>query len=169
MADSRRRRPLARSTAHHVHRHTGSGHDFVHVAIDDYTRYLYVEALPDQTGVTTAAFLERALVHLAKLGVRVERILTDNGPNYRSRPFYAVADRHGITLKRTRPYRPQTNGKAERVIQTLLREWASRRPYDSNRQRLAALTTFQVVYYHSRPHAALGHGPPISRIRQQPA
>ena len=152
----------------HVHRHTGAGHEFVHVAIDDYTRYLYVEALPDQTGVTTAAFLERALAHFATLGIRIERILTDNGMNYRSRPFYAVAATHGITLKRTRPYRPQTNGKAERVIQTLLREWAYRRPYDSNRARLDALALFQHLYNHSRPHASLGHRPPISRICQQP-
>lgn len=152
----------------HVHRHTGAGHDFVHVAIDDYTRYLYVEALPDQTGVTTAAFLERALAHFGALGIRVERVLTDNGLNYRSRPFYAVAQVHGIVLKRTRPYRPQTNGKAERVIQTLLREWAYRQAYDSNRARHDALALFQHVYNHSRPHAALGHRPPISRICQQP-
>jgi transposase InsO family protein len=152
----------------HDHRHRGQGHDFVHVAIDDYTRYLYVEALPDQTGVTTAAFLERALAHLAALGIRVERILTDNGLNYRSRPFYAVAATHGIVLKRTRPYRPQTNGKAERVIQTLLREWAYRRPYDSNRARHDALGLYQHLYNHSRPHAALGHRPPVSRICQQP-
>ena len=152
----------------HVRRRRGAGHDFVHVAIDDYTRYLYVEALDDQTGVTTAAFLERALAHFTGLQIRVERILTDNGLNYRSRPFYEVAARHGITLKRTRPYRPQTNGKAERVIQTLLREWAYRRPYASNDQRLRALTSFQHGYNHSRPHAALGHRPPVSRICQQP-
>ena len=152
----------------HVHRHTGAGHDFVHVAIDDYTRYLYVEALPDQTGVTTAAFLERALAHFVALGIRVERILTDNALNYRARAFHAVAAAHGIVLKRTRPYRPQTNGKAERVIQTLLREWAYRRPYDNNRARLDALDLYQHRYNHSRPHAALGHRPPISRICQQP-
>ncbi len=155
-------------TSRHDHRHKGHGHDFVHVAIDDYSRYLYVEALPDQTGVTTAAFLERALAHFTQLGVQVQRILTDNGGNFRSKPFSAVAAQHSIVLKRTRPYRPQTNGKAERVIQTLLREWAYRRPYYSNRERHDALAIFQGVYNHDRPHAALHHRAPISRICQQP-
>ena len=118
--------------------------------------------------MTTAAFLERALAHFSRLGVRVRRILTDNGLNYRSKVFFDVAAHHGIVLKRTRPYRPQTNGKAERVIQTLLREWAYRQLYVSNRERHDALAVFQQRYNHNRPHTALGFRPPFSRICQQP-
>jgi transposase InsO family protein len=146
-------------------RHTaGHGFDLLHVAIDDCSRYLYVEALPDQTAATTAAFLERALTHFATRGVRIQRILTDNGMNYRSRHFRRVTRRHRIKLSHTRPYRPQTNGKAERVIQTLLREWAYQRPYTSNPERLRALRAFVKEYNTRRPHAALGGRPPVSRL-----
>jgi len=148
----------------HDRRRGGHGFDVLHVAIDDYSRYLYVEALPNEKGPTTAAFLERALCHFASLGVGVQRILTDNAMTYRSRSFRRVADEHGIALKRTRPYRPQTNGKAERVIQTLLREWAYQRHYDSNEERLAALSVFTNEYNTQRPHMALGRRPPISRL-----
>ena len=107
--------------------------------IDDYTRYLYVEALPDQTCVTTAAFLERALAHFAALGIRVERILANSRMNYRSRPFLGAAAAHDIVLKRTRPYRPQANGKAERVIQTLLRELGLSALRDQSRSSIHSL------------------------------
>ena len=148
----------------HDRRHAGHGHDVLHVAIDDYSRYLYVEALLDERAPTTVGFLERALAHFATRGMQVERILTDNGMNYRSHVFRDFARARAITLKRTRPYRPCTNGKAERVIQTLLREWAYHRHYDSNEERLAALPRFVVQYNTERPHTALAGHPPVSRL-----
>lgn len=148
----------------HDRRTAGGGWDVLHIAIDDYSRYLYVEALADEKGTTTVAFTERALAHFAALGVRVQRILSDNGQNYRSHLFARFAREHGITLKRTRPYRPQTNGKAERAIQTMLREWAYQRPYKDNAARLDALAVFLREYNTERPHMALGGHPPISRL-----
>lgn len=148
----------------HDRRRGGHGIDVLHVAIDDYSRYLYVEALRDEKAPTTVAFVERALAHFSRLGVDVQRILTDNAMTYRSSSFKRLADERGIALKRTRPYRPQTNGKAERVIQTLLREWAYQRHYDSNDERTSALHAFVAEYNTLRPHMALGRRPPISRI-----
>jgi len=149
----------------HDRRTAGGGQDVLHVAIDDFSRYLYVEALHDETATTTMVFLERALAHFEQLGVSVKRILSDNGQNYRSLAFQAFATQRNITLKRTRPYRPQTNGKAERAIQTLLREWAYQRPYQSNSERLSALPLFIREYNTLRPHTALGGRPPISRLQ----
>jgi transposase InsO family protein len=148
----------------HDRRTAGGGQDVLHVAIDDFSRYLYVEALADEKAATTVEFLERALAHFAQLGVRVRRILSDNGQNYRSLLFREFAVQNNITLKRTRPYRPQTNGKAERAIQTMLREWAYQRPYFDNAERLAALPHFISDYNTQRPHMALGGRPPISRL-----
>lgn len=148
----------------HDRRTAGHGFDLLHVAIDDHSRYLYVEPLPDQTARTTAAFLERAIAHFAARGVRVRRILSDNGLNYRARRVRQLARRHDIALKRTQPYHPQTNGKAERVIQTLLREWAYQRPYQNNRARLRALRAYVKEYNARRPHTALGGQPPVSRL-----
>lgn len=148
----------------HDRRQAGQGQDVLHVAIDDYSRYLYVEALADEKAATTVGFLERALAHFAQHDIGVQRILTDNGMNYRSDLFRGFAHERRITLKRTRPYRPRTNGKAERVIQTLLREWAYQRHYDSNIERLAALPVFVAQYNTQRPHMALGGHPPISRL-----
>ena len=149
-------------------RHVGRrlGHDFLHVAVDDHSRYAYVEVLPDERGATTAAFLERAIAAFRELGVRIERILTDNGGNYRSRIFAAVADAYGVRLKRTRPYRPQTNGKAEAFNKTLQREWAYVRLYTSNTERTAALKPFLEEYNGDRPHTALGGRSPLTRICQ---
>jgi transposase InsO family protein len=158
--------PGFRETGAGRHASRGLGHDFVHVAIDDHSRYAYAEALPDERGATTAAFLERALAAFQALGVRVERILTDNGGNYRSRVFTAVADAYGARLKRTRPYRPQTNGKAEAFNKTLQREWAYVRLYRSNAERTAALQPFLDEYNGDRPHTALGGLPPLTRIWQ---
>ena len=104
------------------------GHECIHVAIDDHSRYAYVEALPDERGETTAGFLRRMHQSFAAAGITVERILTDNGGNYRSRVFHQQAHELGIQLRRTRPYRPQTNGKAEAYIKTIQREWAYRPP-----------------------------------------
>ncbi|TAK65426.1 MAG: transposase [Dehalococcoidia bacterium] len=135
----------------------------MHVAIDDYGRYAYAEALPDERADTTAAFLERALATFQALGVRVVRILTDNGGSYHSYAVAAVAATNGMRLKRTRPYRPQTNGKAEAFNKTLQREWAYVRLYRSNAERIAALPFFLQEYNGDRPHTALGGLPPLTR------
>lgn len=141
------------------------GHDYVHVAVDDHSRYAYAEVLPDETGATTAGFLTRAVLAFASVGVTIERVLTDNAKNYRvSRDFLGTAAAHGIALRNTRPYRPQTNGKAEAFNKTLQREWAYRRPYTSNQERVQALATFLVDYNFARPHTAIGNRPPASRL-----
>ena len=140
------------------------GVDYMHVAIDDHSRVAYVEALPDEKGVTTAEFLERALGFYRAKGVIVKRILTDNGGNYRSHAFADVARNHAIRLKLTRPYRPQTNGKAERFIRTLQQEWAYSRPFESNQQRLNALSRFINYYNRRRPHGGIDGTVPVSRL-----
>lgn len=140
------------------------GHDYIHVAVDDHSRFVYAEALPDEKAGTTAGFLERMVFALAQRGVSVERVLTDNARCYYSGVFLEVASHYGIQLKKTRPFRPQTNGKAEAFIKTLQREWAYRRPYQSNAQRLEALDTFLVDYNFARPHTAIGNQPPASRL-----
>jgi transposase InsO family protein len=164
-------KPLARiaGVGHRIHgdrraRVKGIGWEYAHVAIDDHSRAAYVEVLPDQTGATTAAFLQRTIVWFARRGVRLTRVLTDNGGNYRSQRFQAVAARHQLHLKRARPYRPQTNGKAERFIQTLIREWAYARPYASSARRTQALASWVRAYNVRRPHTALGYQPPCSRF-----
>ena len=140
------------------------GIECMHVAIDDHSRVVYVEALDDEKGVTTARFLERALSFFSAKGVEVKRILTDNGGNYRSHAFAEVAESHSIRLKRTRPYRPQTNGKAERFNRILQTEWAYSRPFTSNSERLAELRGYLQYYNHSRPHGGIGGATPASRL-----
>jgi transposase InsO family protein len=140
------------------------GHDFVHVAVDDHSRFAYAEALPDEKGPTTAGFLLRAVLAFARVGITVERVLTDNGANYRSFAFQAATAELGIGRRYTRPYRPQTNGKAEAFNKTLQREWAYRRPYASNAERLATLQPFLDDYNFIRPHTAIGNQPPASRL-----
>jgi transposase InsO family protein len=140
------------------------GHDFIHVAVDDHSRFVYAESLPDEKAATTAGFLERAVFVLAQRGIKVERVLTDNAKCYSSGLFLEVANYHGVELKKTRPFRPQTNGKAEAFIKTLQREWAYRRAYLSNQERLEALETFLVDYNFVRPHTAIGSLPPVSRL-----
>jgi transposase InsO family protein len=164
-------KPLARiaGVGHRIHgdrraRVQGIGWEYAHVAVDDHSRAAYVEVLPDQTGATTAAFLERTVAWFARRGVRIVRVLTDNGGNYRSRRFQTAAARQAIRLKRSRPYRPQTNGKAERFIQTLLREWAYRRSYTTSARRTRALQPWVHAYNVARPHAALGYRPPRVRF-----
>jgi transposase InsO family protein len=142
----------------------GIGWEYVHVAIDDYSRVAYVEVLPRQDGPTTGAFLRRAIAWFRSLGIRVRRILSDNGSAYVSRLFRARCERLGIEHRRTRPYRPQTNGKAERFIQTLLREWAYVRPYPSSKRRTATLPAFVSRYNRRRPHGSLRGLPPFSRL-----
>lgn len=141
------------------------GHDYIHVAVDDHSRFAYAEALADEKGSTTAAFLSRAVIAFASVGITVERVLTDNAMNYRkSQAFLETAAAHDIALRHTRPYRPQTNGKAEAFNKTLQREWAYRRLYTSNAQRLDALQPFLDDYNFSRPHTAIGNCPPASRL-----
>ena len=146
------------------HRGRGLGFDYLHVAVDDHSRYAYVEALSDERGPTTAGFLERTLAVLADRGVRVERILTDNGKNYTSHAFREVAAAHHLQLKRTRPYRPQTNGKAEAFNKILQAEWAYARPYFSNAQRLEALPRFLRYYNQRRSHGGINGATPASRL-----
>jgi transposase InsO family protein len=146
------------------HRHEGIGWNRVHVAIDDFSRLAYVEELADEAPATTAAFLERAVAFYAAHGITVRRVLSDNGGCYRSRLFTAAAERLGIGLRKTRPYRPQTNGKAERFIRTLLAEWAYAQPFHDSAARTAALPAFVDFYNRSRPHWSLNGQPPASRI-----
>jgi transposase InsO family protein len=142
----------------------GQGWDFVHVAIDDHSRVAYVEILDDERGPSAAGFLERAIRWFATLGVRVRRVMSDNGSCYISRDFAAACASRRIKHLRTRPNRPRTNGKAERFIQTLQREWAYAAVYQTSRQRAQALDPWLRFYNHQRPHGALGHQPPGSRL-----
>jgi transposase InsO family protein len=149
----------------HRHEHAGIGWDYAHVAIDDATRLAYAEELTDERGVTAAAFLERALAFFAGHGIEVQRLLTDNGACYCSRAFAEAAADRGIRHLRTRPYRPQTNGKAEALVKTLQNGWAYRRPYDSTAERIAALPGFLVYYNGYRPHGGLDGDTPLGRLR----
>lgn len=149
---------------HHTVR--GSGWEFAHVAIDDCTRFTYVELLPDEKRYTTTRFLLRALRAFRARGITVRRVLTDNGSAYRSRPFRKACHWLAITPKRTRAYRPQTNGKAERMIQTLLRKWAYGIPYANSTARQAALGPWLRFYNEDRPHASLNHQTPAQRLAQ---
>jgi transposase InsO family protein len=146
--------------------HSGAspGIDYLHVAVDDHSRYAYVEALPDERGKNCAAFLERAVAEFASRGVPVRRVLTDNAKAYTSHVFTGAARDAGIALKLTRPYRPQTNGKAERFIQTLQQEWAYARRYHSNDARLRELSGWLNHYNHQRPHGGIGGNVPASRL-----
>ena len=154
-------RAHGRASLHGQHHRTKVGHAFVHSAVDAYSRVAYSEVLDDEQGVTAAGFWLRAVAFFATLGVTVERVLTDNGGCYRSRDFAAAlgATRHS----RTRPYRPQTNGKVERFNRTLLAEWAYARTWTSDGQRTRALTTWLHRYNHHRHHTAVG-GSPMSRV-----
>ena len=136
----------------------------LHVAVDDHSRYAYVEALPDERGPTAAAFLVRALAHFERQGIAVERILTDNGACYVSRIFTDTAAARNIRVKRTRPFRPQTNGKAEAFNKIMQAEWAYQRPYYSNDERLNVLPGFLEYYNHRRPHGGIGGATPASRL-----
>ena len=142
----------------------GVGWEFPHVCVDDATRLSYSEILSDERAVSVTAFTERAVAWFAALGVEVERVMTDNGSGYVSHRFAGSLQGLGIRHIRTRPYRPQTNGKAERFIQSALREWAYRRPYRNSARRTAALPLFQRRYNERRHHTAIGDQPPVSRL-----
>jgi transposase InsO family protein len=140
------------------------GWEYVHIAIDDATRLAYVEVLGDEKAVTAVGFLRRAIAHFASYAISVERVITDNGSPYRS-TVHAIACRAlGIRHLRTRPYRPQTNGKAERFIRTMLGGWAYGAIYRSSAERNAALAGWLDFYNRRRPHGALSHKPPIARL-----
>jgi transposase InsO family protein len=144
-------------------RRHGVGWEYVHVAVDDYSRLAYAEVLLDEKASTAAGFLKRAAAYYQRHGITVERILTDNGSCYRG-VVHAVACRQlGIRHLRTRPYRPQTNGKAERFIRTLINGWAYGAIYRSSQERSRALDGWLYHYNHRRKHSALGHQPPVSR------
>jgi transposase InsO family protein len=140
------------------------GWDYVHIAIDDCTRLAYAEVLPDEKASTATAFLARAIAFYRRHGITVERLLTDNGSAYRA-TIHALACRSlGIRHLRTRPRRPQTNGKAERFIRTMLAGWAYGALYGTNRERAAALDGWLYHYNHHRRHSAIGRQPPIARL-----
>ena len=145
----------------------GAGWEYVHVAIDDASRLAYVEVLPNECSDTTVGFLKRTLIFFRRHGITVLRLMTDNGPAYVSHLFAALCRARRLRHLRTKPYRPCTNGKAERLIQTLLREWAYKRPYRSSRARAATLPRWLEHYNHRRPHASLGGQSPIARVEAQ--
>ena len=154
-----------RITGDRSKRRKGAGWDYVHVAIDDRTRIAYAEVLRDETAETTASFLRRALGWYRTLGIRVRRILTDNGSGYIGRRFAHETEHLRIVHKRTRPYRPRTNGKAERFIQTLIREWAYATAYLTSDARARVLPRWLRHYNRNRPHGSLDGLPPFSRLR----
>jgi transposase InsO family protein len=142
------------------------GWEYVHVCVDDATRLAYVEVLVDERAATAVAFLRRAIAFYAAHGITAQRVLTDNGACYRS-TIHALACRAlGLRHLRTRPYRPRTNGKAERFIRTLLAGWAHGPIYGSSKERAAALDGWIWTYNHRRPHGALSHKPPIARLNE---
>jgi transposase InsO family protein len=164
-------REEARANSRHraitgVRRYTnkGIGWEYVHVCIDDATRLAYVEVLDDEKGITAQGFLQRAIAWYAERGIRVRRVMTDNGSGYVSKVFTGACGQLRLRHLRTRPYTPRTNGKAERLIQTLLREWAYAQPYVTSKRRTAALRPWLRYYNEHRPHGSLNSMPPISRL-----
>jgi transposase InsO family protein len=166
----------ARGAGHRVNGHRGSqfkgpggrrgatGWEFVHVAVDDATRLAYVEVLQDERGATAGAFLRRAVAWFEGFGIAVERVLSDNGSCYRSKLHALTTAELQIRHLFTRPYRPRTNGKAERFIQTLTHRWAYGAIYGSSAERTAALSGWLSHYNFNRPHGSLGHKPPGARL-----
>lgn len=144
------------------------GYSFVHAAIDDHSRLAYAEVHDDEKAVTAVGFWQRAKTFFEDHGIIIKRVLTDNGACYRSRLFNAELAEHDIVHKFCRPYRPQTNGKVERLNRTLLDEWAYVRPYTSETQRRRQLDTWLHIYNHHRCHTAIGGQPPITRVNNQP-
>jgi transposase InsO family protein len=160
---------------HRIHgdrsrRHRGDvGYEVVFVCIDDHTRLAYAEVLPTESGCYATSFLQRALAHFERLGIRSQRVLTDNAKAYGAKSFQALCCEAGLRHLTTRPYTPRTNGKAERFIQTLKRRWAYRCAYRSSAMRTEALRPWLQAYNHHRPHRALGMKPPMARLREAQA
>jgi transposase InsO family protein len=144
-------------------RHLTTGWEFVHVAVDDYSRLAYAEVLADEKASTAIGFLQRAIAFFARYGIQIERVLTDNGSAYISARHALACRQLGIRHLRTRPRRPQTNGKAERFIRTLLNGWAYGAIYRTSRERTTALDGWLWHYNHRRRHSALSHQPPVTR------
>jgi transposase InsO family protein len=147
-----------------INRHRGIGWEYLHVAVDDRSRLSYSEILPDEGKVSASAFLCRTLAWFGRHGVTVERVMTDNGNAYRSHAFHEACATANVRHLRTKPYTPRTNGKAERFIQTVMRECAYARPFRSSLERTATLPRWLHLYNVHRPHAALAGLPPISRL-----
>jgi transposase InsO family protein len=148
----------------HSRRARKIGWEHLHVAVDDASRLAYTELLPDERKESACAFLTRALAFFTAHGISVERVMSDNGSAYRSHLFKSLLADAGLRHIRTRPYTPRTNGKAERFIQTSLREWAYANAYISSAERSQAMQPWITAYNHSRPHSALAGRPPISRL-----
>jgi transposase InsO family protein len=146
----------------------GIGWEFVHVAIDDASRLAYAEVLPNERSPSSTGFLRRSVAWFQSRGVQVQAVMSDNGSCYVSRRFKATCQKLQLRHLRTRPYRPRTNGKAERFIQTLLREWAYKRPYPTSIQRTDRLPRYLNHYNLRRPHAALNKRTPAQRLSEQP-
>lgn len=157
-------RPGHRLTGNRLGQSDGAGYQFLHVAIDDHARVAYGELYRDERGSSCGRFLARLVGYYRRLGIKIARILTDNGTGYRSKRFRRACARLGVKHSFTRPHRPQTNGKAERFIQTLLREWAYARTYSHYRERAKAWLPWLHRYNWHRPHASLDYRPPISRL-----
>ena len=156
-------RPSHRVTGDRRDAVAGAGWEYVHVAIDDHSRIAFSALYPDETQGSVLAFLHATLAYYARFGIRFKAVLTDNGPAYRSHAFAAACRALGLKHRFTRPYTPRTNGKAERFIQTALREWAYARTYQNSNQRNQELRSWLHQYNWHRPHASLGLSPPISR------
>ena len=148
------------------HDHNLVGWEFVHVCIDDATRLAYAEVLDDEKGLTAAGFLRRAVAFYAAHGITVTRVMSDNGACYRSTIHALTCRTLGLRHLRTRPYRPRTNGKAERFIRTLIEGWNDGAIYGSSRERTCALDGWLWTYNHRRPHRALGRKTPIARLNE---
>ena len=146
------------------HRFSETGYEYLHVMVDDHSRVAYAELLNDLTAACAIDFLARALAWFRDRGVEVRAAMTDNGSCYVAGSFSNALAQRGIKHHRTRPYRPRTNGKAERLIQTLINEWAYARVYGSNTERAAALPIYLNRYNYRRPHGSLSHQPPASRL-----
>ena len=149
---------------HAERRKKGTGYEYVHAAVDDHSRFAYVEILPDETAKTSAGFLLRALRFFKKNGVSVLRVMTDNGPGYVSKLYARTLKRLRIKHKRTKPYTPKTNGKVERFNRIMKDEWLYRRPYTSSEDRKDALFIFIDFYNNFREHGGIGYRTPASRL-----
>ncbi len=160
-------RPGHRVNGDRSTRTRGIGWEFVHVCVDDCTRLAYVEVLDDERKQSVTAFLERAVGWFGDQGVIIERLMTDNGPGYRSKLHRRACQALGIRHLFTRPYRPRTNGKAERFIRTLLDGWAYKRPYATSAERRGALGAFLTHYNAHRPHRSLGGQTPFERLAER--
>lgn len=161
---ARFRRPGHRIHGDRKQESPGAGWQFLHVAIDDHARVAYGELFSDERTLSALRFLTRLVRYYGRLGIKIARVLTDNGAAYRSKAFRRACERLGIRHSRTRSYRPQTNGKAERFIQTTLREWAYARSYANDLERAKAWLPWLHHYNWHRPHSSLDYKPPIRRL-----